>query len=177
MNSSVLLDTDLIQDKTSNMEAIDQLSDSTRVWIYQSNRPFKEEDEEQIKTYVKQFAQQWVSHNRQLKAFGDLLHRQFVILMVDESQAGASGCSIDSSVRFMKGLQAEFGVDLFDRMSFTYLDEGQVKTADRASFAAKYQDGEINDDTLVFDTLVDNKHKFKNSWIKPLGQSWHKRMV
>ncbi|NRB49351.1 MAG: hypothetical protein HRU41_16860 [Saprospiraceae bacterium] len=159
------------------METLDQLSDSTRVWIYQSNQPFKAEDETQVKTYIKQFAQQWVSHNRQLKAFGDLLHRQFVVLMVDESQAGASGCSIDSSVRFMKGLQTEFGVDLFDRMTFTYLEGKQVKTADRATFAARYKAGEINDETLVFDTLVDNKSKFENSWVKPLGQSWHKRMV
>lgn len=159
------------------METPDQLSANTRVWIYQSNQPFKAEDEPQIKNHIKQFAQQWVSHNRQLKAFGDLVLRQFVVLMVDESQAGASGCSIDSSVRFIKGLQTEFGVDLFDRMTFTYLDGDEVVTADRASFAARYQAGEINDETLVFDTLVDSKHKFETGWIKPLGQSWHKRMV
>lgn len=159
------------------METLDQLSADTRVWIYQSNQAFKKEDEPQVKNYIKQFVQQWVSHNRQLKAFGDLVHRHFVILMVDESQAGASGCSIDSSVRFVKGLQAEYGVDLFDRMTFTYLDGDQVVTADRATFAAKYQAGEITDDTLVFDTLVDNKLKFETGWIKPLGQSWHKRMV
>ena len=159
------------------METLDQLSDDTRVWIYQSNQPFKKEEEAQVRTYIQQFAQQWVSHNRQLKAFGDLLHRQFVILMVDESQAGASGCSIDSSVRFMKGLQAEFGVDLFDRMSFTYLEGEEVKTADRATFAALYQAGKISDETPVFDTLVNNKGKFEREWIKPLGQSWHKRMV
>ena len=161
----------------TDMETLDQLSDETRVWIYQSNQPFKEDEEAQVRTYIQQFAQQWVSHNRQLKAFGDLLHRQFVVLMVDESQAGASGCSIDSSVRFMKGLQAEFGVDLFDRMTFTYLEGEEVKTANRATFAALYQAGEINDETPVFDTLVNNKGKFEREWIKPLGQSWHKRMV
>lgn len=159
------------------METLDQLSDSTRVWVYQSNQPFKAEDEAKVRDYIKQFAQQWVSHNRQLKAFGDLIHRQFVVLMVDESQAGASGCSIDSSVRFVKALQAEYQLDLFDRMTFTYLEGEEVKTANRDTFSALYQAGTIDDDTLVFDTLVDNKAKFEKAWIKPLGQSWHKRMV
>ncbi len=118
-----------------------------------------------------------MSHNRQLKAFGDLIHRQFIVLMVDESQAGASGCSIDSSVRFIKALQAEYQLDLFDRMTFTYLEGEEVKTANRDTFSALYQAGTIDDSTLVFDTLVDNKAKFETAWIKPLGQSWHKRMV
>lgn len=159
------------------METLDHLSDSTRVWVYQSNQPFKAEDEDKVREYIQQFATQWVSHNRQLKAFGDLVHRQFVVLMVDESQAGASGCSIDSSVRFIKALQAEYQLDLFDRMTFTYLEGDAVKTANRDTFASLYQEGTINDDTLVFDTLVDNKAKFETAWIKPLGQSWHKRMV
>ncbi len=159
------------------METLDHLSDSTRVWVYQSNQPFKAEDEDKVREYIQQFATQWVSHNRQLKAFGDLVHRQFVVLMVDESQAGASGCSIDSSVRFIKALQAEYQLDLFDRMTFTYLEGDSVKTASRDTFANLYQEGTINDDTLVFDTLVDNKAKFETAWIKPLGQSWHKRMV
>lgn len=160
-----------------NMEDTTHFSDNTRVWIYQSNKPFSEEDEPIVRQYVKQFATQWVSHNRQLKAFGDLLHRQFIVLMVDESQAGASGCSIDTSVRFMKALQSEYGVDLFDRMSFTFLDGDEVLTAKREDFAKLYQSGEIDDDTLVFDNLVDVKAKFDTAWIKPLGQSWHKRMV
>lgn len=159
------------------METLDHLSDSTRVWIYQSNQAFKAEDEDKVREYIKQFATQWVSHNQQLKAFGDLIHRQFIVLMVDESQAGASGCSIDSSVRFIKALQSEYQIDLFDRMTFTYLEGDAVKTANRDTFASLYQEGTINDDTLVFDTLVDNKAKFETAWIKPLGQSWHKRMV
>lgn len=159
------------------MKTLDHLSDSTRVWVYQSNQPFKAEDEDKVREYIQQFATQWVSHNRQLKAFGDLVHRQFVVLMVDESQAGASGCSIDSSVRFIKALQAEYQLDLFDRMTFTYLEGDAVKTASRDTFASLYQEGTINDDTLVFDTLVDNKAKFETAWVKPLGQSWHKRMV
>ncbi len=150
---------------------------SARVWIYQSDRPFPEEDLPQIKAYIQQFTRNWVSHNRSLRAYGDLLHRRFVVLMVDENQADASGCSIDKSVAFLKALQAEYKVDLFDRMRFSYLEGETVHTVAREEFARLYQEGKIHDDTLVFDTLVNNKGAFEQAWLKPLGKSWHRRMV
>ena len=97
--------------------------------------------------------------------------------MVDESLAGASGCSIDKSVHFIKQLEQHYSIDLFDRMTFTYKDGDQVKTAPRDEFAALYQAEKINDTTLVFDNLIKNKGEFEEQWLKPLGESWHKRMV
>ena len=154
-----------------------QLPDTTRVWIYQANPSFPADQREQIKAHLKAFVENWTSHNRNLKTHADLLHDRFVILLVDESQAGASGCSIDKSVHFMKALQAKFNVDLFDRMAFSYKDGETVKTLSRAEFSEAYQDGLINDDTIVFDTLVDNKGKLDQAFEKTLSESWHARMV
>lgn len=159
------------------MATYEQLSDLSRVWIYQSNRPFTVEELEQLRPALAGFATQWVSHNQQLKAFAEVFHNQFIVLMVDESMAGASGCSIDSSVRFIKQIETALHVNLFDRMTFTYKEGDQVKTAPRELFAELYNTGVISDDTLVFDTLVDSKKAFEESWIKPLKESWHKRMV
>lgn len=153
------------------------LPPSTRIWIYQSNEPFPASEIPSVQQQVQEFAQQWISHNRQLRAHGDVLHNRFVVLMVDESQADASGCSIDKSVYFLKNLQAQYGVDLFDRMRFSYLDGEEVKTVSREEFAKLYAEGKINNDTLVFDTLVNNKGDFDQAFVKPLGKSWHKRMV
>jgi len=151
--------------------------ETTRMWIYQANQKFAPEVVQEVKTKIKGFVQQWVSHNQALRASGDLYHNQFVILIVDESQAGASGCSIDSSVHFLKYLQQEYEVDLFDRMSFTYLQDDTVKTAGREEFAKLYQAGAIDDETLVFDNLVSTKGAYESGWVKPLSESWHKRMV
>jgi hypothetical protein len=159
------------------MNAYDLLSDNSKVWIYQSNRPFTKGEVEKLRPILTKFADQWVSHNLQLKAFADVFNDQFVVLMVDETQAGASGCSIDSSVHFVKQIENAFKVNLFDRMTFTYQDDDKVITAPRDEFARLYQSGVINDDTLVFDTLVKTKKEFQESMVKPLGQSWHKRMV
>ncbi len=153
------------------------LNDQSRVWIYQSNRPFSQEEVTEIKEKIQNFAQSWVSHNRALKAHGDVYHNRFIVLMVDETQAGASGCSIDSSVRFLQQLQAAYGIDLFDRMNFSFEKDGEVHTVSRAEFQELFQNGKINAQTPVFDTLVKTKADFDQAFKKPLSESWHQRMV
>lgn len=154
------------------------MSPESRVWIYQANRPLPADAIEEIRDKIRTFTARWVSHNQQLKAFGDLLHRRFLLLLVDETQAGASGCSIDASVAFVKALQAAYGVDFFDRLRFSFQEEnGEIRTLPRDEFAAHYQAGRITDDTLVFDTLVKTKADFDRSFLKSLKDSWHARMV
>ncbi len=154
-----------------------ELPGEAKVWIYQSNRPFTEEELKVLEPQIGAFADEWVSHNVKLKAFGAVYLKQFIVLMVDESQAGASGCSIDRSVYFLKLVERNFGVELFDRQTFAFRLGDEVRTAPKQEFSALFQKGIINDHTLVFDNLVNTKASFDQAWIKPLGESWHKRMV
>ena len=159
------------------MSNYDLLTPESRVWIYQSSRPFTADEQLKLNEMLAQFSTAWTSHSQQLRAHSKIYKDRFVVLMVDESQAGASGCSIDKSVHFLQQVQAHFGVDLFDRMQFAYLAEDEVKVLPKAAFGAAYQEGAINDQTLVFDNLVKTKADFESKWIKPLAESWHKRMV
>lgn len=153
------------------------LPDSTRVWIYQAKAPFTEKTNQELQQQLAQFANSWVSHNNQLKSFASVYHKQFIVLMVDESQAGASGCSIDKSVHFMQQLEQHYNIELFDRLTFTYKEGNSIKTAHKSTFSQLYKAGKITDDTLVFDNLVTTKGAFESQWLKPLKDSWHKRMV
>lgn len=159
------------------MHSFSDFPPDTRVWIYQSDKPIPTGTVEELRTVVNQFAQNWVSHNRQLRAHGDVLHNRFILLAVDESQADASGCSIDKSVHFLKQVEQQLGVDLFDRMTFAWMDGEEVKTATSGIFSQLYQSGNISDETLVFDNLVKTKGELEEKWLKPLNQSWHKRFV
>lgn len=153
------------------------LADHARVWVYQSNRPFSEREQIVLTSQINAFVQDWAAHGRDLLASGGVLLNQFIVLAVDERQAGASGCSIDKSVNFMKELAAQFNVALFDRLTFTYLDEGMVKTASSSDFKRLFTEGSIDKDTLVFDNLVNNVADLRTQWLKPLALSWHKRFV
>jgi len=154
-----------------------QFAPSSRVWVYQANPAFKPTDTIELEQLLHSFAQQWVSHSRQLQAKAEVRHSRFIILLVDESMAGASGCRIDSSVRFMQQIEQKFNVQLFDRLTFAYQQDDKIQTASRDEFAQLYAKGIINDDTLVFDNLVNSKAALDNEWVKPLHQSWHAQMV
>ncbi len=154
-----------------------QIPSTARVWVYQSNRPFSEEIALALREQIEQFVTQWTAHNQALRAWGDLLHQRFIVLMVDESQAGASGCSIDKSVNFIKAIEQATGVDFFDRFQFAYLQGDELRAASRDEFAQLYQKGEINDNTLVFNNLVKNKAEFEAAWKIPLQESWHRNFV
>ena len=157
---------------------INKFSPTARVWIYQASKPFQESDIPAIEQQLQHFARQWVCHNEQLSSGAALLHNRFVVLAVDESSLSASGCSIDSSVSFVKQLGAQYHRDLLDRMRFSYMDKaGRVQTVNRDDFATLYANGEINDQTIVFDPLVKTLGELENSFEKKLADSWHSRFV
>lgn len=72
-----------------------EFSQHSRVWIYQSDRKLTDPEVGKIQQELDDFTIGWTAHNNQLKARAEIRYNRFLILIVDESQAGASGCSID----------------------------------------------------------------------------------
>ncbi len=151
--------------------------DSSRLWIYVSSRPFTDQELPGLRSTLREFTRQWTSHSVQMRADAEVMHNRFIILVADESRVGAGGCSIDKSVSFLKALQVEYDTDLFNRMIFSYLDGDKIKSVSREEFAQKYAEGIIGEDTPVIDTLVATKGDFEKAFVKPLSESWHKRMI
>ncbi|MEZ4949955.1 MAG: hypothetical protein R2879_04125 [Saprospiraceae bacterium] len=162
---------------SQNKPIFNTFSPQSRVWIYLANRDLKEAEVQAIQPVLDQFSQKWASHNRQLKAGADVLYNRAIVLMVDETQAGASGCSIDSSVHFLQGLGNELGVSFFERFAFGVQTNEQIKFMNKEELKAAYDSNEISDETLVFDNLVSTKEALDAQAWKPLKDSWLKRMV
>ncbi len=154
------------------------LPDHSRVWIYQSDRPFEEKEQIVLQSQLNAFVQDWSAHGSALTAVGEVVANQFIILAVDEKTAGASGCSIDKSVHFMQSLENQYVVHLFDRLNFTFLDaQNTVKMASSSDFKRLHTEGVLSDTTLVFDNLIKTVGELRTTWLKPLASSWHKRFV
>src|SRR5476649_3050231 len=103
-----------------------QFSENSRVWVYQSDKKLSDQEVQQIQAQLDSFTTGWTAHNSQLKAKAEIRYNRFLILVVDESQAGASGCSIDKSVHFMKELEQQFNINLFDRFNLAYRDGDEI---------------------------------------------------
>lgn len=168
-----------IEEKKGSIEhlGLRNMPDTARVWIYQSDRPFSDTEKEALTQQIKDFLGKWTAHSKTLLSAGAVFYNQFIVLSVDESLNEASGCSIDASVYFIKEIEKQYGVQLFDRMNFAYWDGKSVKTTSSSAFSALYTEGSINDETLMFDNLVNTAGALRKSWLKPLKSSWHRRFV
>jgi hypothetical protein len=153
-------------------------SDDSRVWIYQADRPFDEHDLDRVNADIEAFCTQWTSHNRELRATGGVMHDRFVVLVVDESQTSASGCSIDKSVAFVKYLEQEYGRQLLLRHQVAWINPaGDIETVALDQLSEAVRAGRIGPETRVFDNLVANRRDYLQRWVVPLRESWMKRFA
>lgn len=150
-----------------------QFSENSRVWIYQANRELSQAETQQIQQQLDEFTSAWTAHNHQLKAKAEIRYRQFIILMVDEAQAGASGCSIDKSVNFMKLLEQQYSITLLDRFIIAYREGNNIISVNRNGFEQLIKQGKVNPDTIVYNNLVQNIAELQTRWETPLKNSWH----
>lgn len=156
---------------------IDMPPDS-RVWVYQSSRKLSEAEIISLRKKADEFIEEWTAHGAKLKACFEIRYGIFLLMLVDEKQALASGCSIDKSVHFILGLESELGVSLTNRMLFAYKNNsGEVAISHRNEFERLVKTNVINNDTTVFNTLVKNKSELENQFEIPFEKSWHKNLV
>ena len=153
-----------------------EFSENSRVWVYQSARELSADETGQIQALLNDFTTGWTAHNNQLKAQAEIRYNRFVILTVDESQAGASGCSIDKSVNFIKQLEQHFNISLLDRFNLAYKAGNEVLSAPRAEFEELLKTGAVDINTIVFNNMVQTTDEIKNKWEVPFKDSWHAQL-
>lgn len=152
--------------------AFDHLPARARVWIYQASRPLSEAELMALLPRLAAFAAEWTSHGRQLAASAQFLHRQFLVIGLDEEAAGASGCSIDASVRFVQELEQHLGLELLEKSRMAFLAEGQLQLLNRRELRAAVAAGQITADTPYYNNTLSTKAELAEGWPAPAGQTW-----
>jgi hypothetical protein len=147
-------------------------SKDSKVWVYQGSRLLTLSEVLKAEELINKFCAEWRSHGADVDAYGNLFFGQFLVLMADETKAGVSGCSTDSSVRFVKELGQALSIDFFDRnhLAFIVKDKIQLLPLNQLSYA--FQNSFITADTLYFNNTVLNKEQLENNWIIPIKNSW-----
>jgi len=138
-------------------QVVENFSPTSRVWYYLSDRPFDSTESDHIQTKINEFVTvNWKSHGAKLNATGILLHNQLIVLSVDDSSLGASGCSIDSSVKFIKELGTELKVDFFNRM-YVLISNGEETQRVHISDLSNYKNWNLLNPIVT--TVQDVKDK------------------
>ena len=146
--------------------------EQSRVWIYQCSRLLSISEVLNAESRINDFVQSWTSHGIPVKGFGTILFGRFFVLIADESAHGVSGCSTDSSVRFIKELETIYGVQLFDRTQLCFIVKDTIQMLPLSQFTYAWDNGFIKKDTPYFNNTVSTLKELRSKWLIPTKQSW-----
>ena len=155
----------------------ESLPATSRVWIFQADRPLTADEMPVVEVRLRQFTDEWAVHGTPFDTSYLIRFNQFIILAADESRQNASGCSIDSSVRVLKEIEGLLGVQLFNRNLIAFKSGDNVVLIPLNELKQNFQSGILNEGTLTFNNLVSVKGDLETSWLVPAGETWVKRYI
>ncbi|WP_452222010.1 ABC transporter ATPase [Lacinutrix salivirga] len=153
------------------------LPEESRVWIYQANRSFTEQEIEEISTKLNTFLENWAAHGSDLKAGFEIKYKRFIIIALDQAKQAATGCSIDASVSFIQQLEKDYNVDLMDKMNVSYKQGEYIAYKTLTDFRKMAKDKAVSKNTIVFNNLVNTIAEYNENWEVPASDSWHNRFL
>jgi hypothetical protein len=151
------------------------LPDTARIWVYQSDRELTTTQIEDMRKTLKDFVNDWTRHGQDLKGSFAILHNHFIVIGVDEGFNEVSGCSIDASTHVFKRFEQQFGIDLFNKLNTAFRSGDHINVVSMSDFQKFVKDERISQDTVVFNNMVQTKAELAHSWEVPATQSWHSR--
>ena len=114
----------------------DSLPDDARLWVFASDRALLDADADRLLEEADTFLSRWQAHGSPLTCGRDWRDDRFLAIAVDQSAAGASGCSIDGLYRSFSALERELGTRLLAGGRVFHRDpSGEVQVSDRAMFS------------------------------------------
>jgi hypothetical protein len=158
-------------------KTFESMPDHARIWIYQANRRLSPTDAAALSSGLTQMCGEWAAHGVPLHTSFKILHDQFIVLAVDEAANGASGCSIDGSVRVLKDLQKGLGLDFFDRATVAFDQDAKVVVYPHAEIRNLLEKKALSADTITFNNTLTTKGELKAGWRVAIKDSWLARYL
>ena len=153
------------------------LSQNSKIWIFQSTRNFNSDEITEIESTLEAFRQEWNAHGAKLTAAYAIPYDRFIVLAVDENIEPASGCSIDSMTRIIKALEEKYKFGLLNRMLVSYKIDDEIITLPLNEFKQKVKNNEIPEHASVFHNGITKLNEFEEGWELPLEESWVKSLL
>ena len=158
------------------LTTFDKLPHTARLWIFAADRELAAPEEDRLLTAVDRFLEEWAAHRQHLTAARDWRYARFLLVGVDESAAGVSGCSIDALVREIKQLEQAMGMTLADNGPVLFRQGTAIERVSRERFMELAASGVVSPETPVFDnTLATIGDLRAGRWELPARETWHGR--
>ena len=151
----------------------ESLPDASRVWIFGSDRALTEAGTTALLKGVDEHLANWKAHGEPLTVGSQFHDGRFLVIAVDQSTAGATGCSVDGLFRVLQGLESSVGANLVGGGRVFYRGpESVVQSTTRDKIPELVASGAITKNTVVFDTTITDLGKFRSGFEKRAKESW-----
>ena len=140
--------------------------DQSRIWIYAAEHKLTNDQENHILKSISDYLQNWEAHKVPLTAGVTILENHFIIIALDETKNGASGCSIDTLQNKIQNLEKELSISLLNRLNVFCKIEDEILCI--PSFKLE---SIAKANTLFYDLTIQKKSEIE-SWLKPIKDGW-----
>jgi len=141
-------------------------SDQSRIWIYAAEQKLTNEQENHILKSISAHLQNWEAHKVPLIAGVTILENHFIVVALDETKNGASGCSIDTLQNTIQNLEKELSVFLLNRLNVFCRIDDKIHCIPTTKLSEN-----ANKETLFYDLTIQNKSEL-HSYLKPISEGW-----
>ena len=147
------------------------IDERSRIWIYGAEEKLTNEQEGYILKSISDHLKNWEAHKVPLTAAVTILENHFIIVALDESKNGASGCSIDTLQNKIQELEKELSVSLLNRLNVF------CRINDEIQCVPSFQlDGIAKANTLFYDLTIQKKSDL-HSYLKPISEAGWANLV
>jgi len=149
-----------------------------RVWVFGAANELTVPASDRLLGAVDDFLTQWNAHGSPLVCAREWRDNRFLAIGVDQSTAGASGCSIDGLFRTLARLEPELGTSLLGGGRVYYRDgSGRVNATTRTAFNQLARAGRVGPETPVFDTSITSAEAWRERFERTVRESWHAELI
>ena len=146
-------------------------ADQSRIWIYAAEHKLTQDQKNYILKHISDHLQNWEAHKVPLTAGVTILENRFIVVALDESENGASGCSIDTLQKLIQNLEKELSVSLLNRLNVFCRIGDEIECIPTTKLAEN-----ANKDVLFYDLTIQKKSEL-DSYFKPISKGWCAHLV
>ena len=147
------------------------LPEESRIWLYAAENALTKDQQNYILKVVSEDLKGWNAHQQPLTAGVTILENHFIVIALDESKNGASGCSIDTIQNTIQKIEKELSIPLMNRLNVFCEIEGEIVCIPSFKLASI-----AKANTLFYDLTIQNKSDL-HSYLKPIEEGWSARFL
>ncbi len=143
------------------------LAETSKVFIYPSNRKFYKDEFPVFNKKIKNF----LDNFERVDSFFEIKYQRFIIVVISE-ETPLSIDQNDKLVGFIISLEDEFEITLLDKVNVCFKQGEYVQLKEITAFKKLIKNKGVSKKTIVFDNLISIKEEYDNYWEMPAEFSW-----